>query len=205
MRQIKALADELGISVLLVHHLRKQGDSDPLNKLSGTTGISGAMDALFILDKSRRNAAGATLICASRDTGYRELELQLSPETCVWNLVSDSLESPQLILPEEMNGLIAFMKEKISFSGTNSDFADQFSAYYGKSVSVKGFKQMMNRWRYSLEEQGVFFENRRSNGQRLLDISYFSSDGDESDVNDAKQPCGENCVPFVPCVTETPR
>lgn len=132
VRQIKALADELGISVLLVHHLRKQGDSDPLNKLSGTTGISGAMDALFILDKSRRNAAGATLICASRDTGYRELELQLSPETCVWNLVSDSLESPQLILPEEMNGLIAFMKEKISFSGTNSDFADQFSALLRK-------------------------------------------------------------------------
>lgn len=204
VRQIKALADELGISVLLVHHLRKQGDSDPLNKLSGTTGISGAMDTLFILDKSRRNAAGATLICTSRDTGYRELELQLSPETCVWNLVSDSLESPQLILPEEMNSLIAFMKEKISFSGTNSDFADQFSAYYGKSVSVKGFKQMMNRWRYSLEERGVFFENRRSNGQRLLDISYFSSDGDESDVNDAKQLCGENCVPSVPFVTETP-
>lgn len=172
--------------------------------MSGTTGISGAMDALFILDKSRRNAAGATLICASRDTGYRELELQLSPETCVWNLVSDSLESPQLILPEEMSWLIAFMKEKISFSGTNSDFADQFSAYYGKSVSVKGFKQMMNRWRYSLEEQGVFFENRRSNGQRLLDISFFSSAGDESDVNDVKHPCGENCVPSVPCVTETP-
>ena len=103
-----------------------------------------------------------------------------------------------------MRKLISFIKEKNSIIGKNSDFVDQYIAYYGKSVSVKGFKQMMNRWRYSLEEQGVFFENRRSNGQRLLDISYFSSDGDESDVNDAKQPCGEICVPSVPCVTETP-
>ena len=204
VRQIKALADELNISILLVHHLRKQGDSDPLNKLSGTTGISGAMDALFILDKSKRNAAGATLICTGRDTGYRELELQLSSETCVWNLVSDSLENPQLILPEEMSKLIAFMKEKNSFIGKNSDFVDQFIAYYGKSVSVKGFKQMMNRWRYSLEEQGVYFESRRSNGQRMLDIFYFSSAGDVSVVNDTKQPCGEICVPSVPCVTEKP-
>ena len=54
IRQMKQLADELNISLLLVHHLRKQGDSDPLNKLSGTTGIVGAVDSVFVLDK--RNA-----------------------------------------------------------------------------------------------------------------------------------------------------
>ena len=35
VRKLKALADKMKISLLLVHHLRKQGDSDPLNKLSG--------------------------------------------------------------------------------------------------------------------------------------------------------------------------
>ena len=44
VRALKLLADEKKISLLLVHHLRKQGDSYALNKLSGTTGISGAMD-----------------------------------------------------------------------------------------------------------------------------------------------------------------
>ena len=61
VRKLKTLADKYKISLLLVHHLRKQGDSDPLNKLSGTTGISGAMDAVFILDVSKRIARGATL------------------------------------------------------------------------------------------------------------------------------------------------
>lgn len=75
--------------------------ADELNKLSGTTGISGAVDAVFVLDKSKRNAQGATLICTGRDIEYREMELKLAKETCAWEMVSDSLENPQLILPEE--------------------------------------------------------------------------------------------------------
>lgn len=198
VRQMKQLADELNISILLVHHLRKQGDSDPLNKLSGTTGISGAVDAVFVLDKSKRNAQGATLICTGRDIEYREMELKLSKETCAWEMVSDSIENPQLILPEEMISLINFMKQIVSYSGSNTEFAERFNSFTGKSVTSKGLKQMMNRWRYALEDHGVRFENHRSNGQRLVDI-FYSSAGDESAVSDGNLPCGEACVPFVTC------
>lgn len=198
VRQMKQLADELEISILLVHHLRKQGDSDPLNKISGTTGISGAMDAIFVLDKSKRNADTATLVCTGRDIEYREMEMRLSKEDCVWNLVSDSLENPQMRLPNEMVALIEFMKTQKSFIGTNSEFTELFNSYYGKKLSAKSLKQMMNRWRYSLEEQGVQFTNRRSNGQRLVDISY-SSDRDESAVSDVKILGSKSCVPSVPC------
>lgn len=37
IRQMKQLADELNICLLLVHHLLEQGDNDPFNKLPGTT------------------------------------------------------------------------------------------------------------------------------------------------------------------------
>ena len=96
VRKLKALADKMRISLLLVHHLRKQGDSDPLNKLSGTTGISGAMDAVFILDVSKRHARGATLFCTGRDIESRELELNMSRDTCTWELISDMLDKPEL-------------------------------------------------------------------------------------------------------------
>lgn len=200
VRQMKQLADELSISILLVHHLRKQGDSDPLNKISGTTGISGAMDAIFVLDKSKRNADMATLVCTGRDIEYREMEMRLSKENCTWNLVSDSLENPQMILPDEMVSLVEFMKVQKSFSGTNSDFIESFNSYYGKKLSAKSLKQMMNRWRYSLEEYGVQFTSHRSNGQRLVDISY-SSACDESAVSDGTALGNESCVPSVPCAT----
>lgn len=201
IRVLKALADELKITILLVHHLRKQGDSDPLNKLSGSTGISGAADAAYILDVSRRSQNGATLFCTGRDIDYREIELRFNKEKCLWEVVSDSLENPQILLPKEMTALIAFMKTIKKYFGSNTEFAEQFFSYSGFALSVKSLKQMMNRHRYELEENGVFYENSRSNGQRYLKI-YFSSAGDGSAVKDAKETCGEICGTFVPCVPE---
>jgi len=36
---LKSLADKHRIAILLIHHLRKQADDDPLNMVSGTTGL----------------------------------------------------------------------------------------------------------------------------------------------------------------------
>lgn len=112
VRKLKQLADEWDLSLLLVHHLRKQGDRDPLSKLSGTTGISGAVDAAFVLDQSKRSATGATLFCTGRDIEYRELELDFSKENFLWELISDTLTEPMLALPKEMAALAAFMERE---------------------------------------------------------------------------------------------
>lgn len=93
-----------------MHHLRKQGDSDPFNKLTGTTGIVGAVDTAFVLDKSRRNADSATLYCTGRDVEDRQLELRFSKEEFVWKMLGDSMENREMLLPKEMKLLIDFMK-----------------------------------------------------------------------------------------------
>ena len=203
VRKLKALADKHGISLLLVHHLRKQGDRDPLNKLSGTTGISGAMDAVFILDVSKRHARGATLFCTGRDIESREMELTLSRDTCAWELISDTLEEPELTLPKEMSKLIELMKGIVSFNGGNTEFAKKYSDFSGSSISAKSLKQMMNRWRYPLEENGVYFNSSRSNGQRFIEVRYSplsAIPSDESDVQDATDRGDTACVLSVPCV-----
>lgn len=199
---IKKLADELGISILLVHHLRKQNDNDPLNKLSGTTGISGAVDAVFVLDKSKRSQADATLICTGRDIEYRELELKLSKENCVWELVADSMEEPFLLLPEEMVSFVDFMRNAKKFSGSNSELADAFHICSGFEISPKGLKQMMNKWRYTLEENGVSFRSYRSNGQRLVDISFSVLQSDGSDPSAANIGSVKTSVPCGTCDPE---
>ena len=201
VRKLKALADKLHISLLLVHHLRKQGDSDPLNKLSGTTGISGAMDAVFILDVSKRYAHEATLFCTGRDIESREIELKMSQETCAWELISDTLDKPELTLPDEILKLVEFMKSIELFKGGNTEFTERFCAFSGIEISAKALKQLMNRWRYQLEEKCVYFKSSRSNGQRFLKIRYIPpSAGDESAVNDARNPLPDSSVPSVPCV-----
>lgn len=184
IRLLKQLADELNICLLLVHHLRKQGDSDPFNKLTGTTGIVGAVDTAFVLDKSKRNADSATLYCTGRDVEDRQIELQFSKKDFVWKMLRDSMENREMLLPKEMELLIEFMKVQKSFSGSNTEFADLYNAHTESAVSVKGLKQMMNLWRYSLEEFGLSYRSHRSNGVRLLEVNYSSSARDESAESD---------------------
>ena len=184
IRQMKRLADELNISLLLVHHLRKQGDSDPLNKLSGTTGIVGAVDSVFVLDKSKRGESLATLVCTGRDFEYRQLELKFSSKDFVWELKSDSREQPEKMLPPEMESLVNFMKEQKSFVGGNSEFVELFNKHTDCEVTVKGLKRMMGRWRYDLEELGVHYRDYRNNSTRFMEIKYISSARDESVISD---------------------
>ena len=86
---LKALADQHRIAVLLIHHLRKLNDDDPMNMISGTTGLSGATDSNFVLRRSKRRENPATLYCTGRDIVYRELSLEFNNETHIWNLLSD--------------------------------------------------------------------------------------------------------------------
>lgn len=172
MQKLKRIADDYNITVLLVHHLRKQGDRDPVNRLSGTTGISGAVDAVFVLDRKERAQNAALLVCTGRDVEYRELELRFSKERCVWDLVSDSAENPAQLLPQELNLLLEYMQEIKSFSGGNTELTDDFNAHTGNAIEPKKLKQLMNRWKEKLRELGLTFRSYRSNGQRLVEVQY---------------------------------
>ena len=197
LRVLKELADELGICLLLVHHLRKMNDKDPVNKLSGSTGISGAADAIFVLDKNERMERFAMLHVSGRDIRDRKIQLELDKDTCVWNLISDSLTMPETTLPDELISLYYFMTGANEFIGTNTELA----GYLRKDISPKGLKQMMNRYRYQLEDLGVFFESKRSNGQKYVVVKYRPpSDGDSSASSDSVSSALTDSVPFVPCV-----
>ena len=206
VRELKKLADELQLSILLVHHLRKQGASDPLNKLSGTTGISGAMDAVFILDRGQRSEGAATLVCTGRDIETRKLDLRFSKFDCTWELVQDSLENHSIEMPEELTALTEFVRSIQTFSGSNTQLAGAVSKLVGKEIAPKSLKQMMNRRRYALEEKGVFFRSHRSNGQRLVSVSFSSAppDSDGSAASDVTSSSAGFTVPCDPNSAETP-
>ena len=203
LQPLRLLADELGISLLLVHHLRKMGDKDPINKLSGSTGIAGAVDAIFVLEKNERTENGATLYASGRDIRDRKLALEMNPDTCAWILISDSLQNPEVVMPDELVLLYHYMRGAGAFVGSNTDLA----LCIGATISPKGLKQMMNRWRYKLEELGVYFRSKRSNGQKYVAVRYLPGPtgqvGDPSAARDDLSSAPENCDPSVPCVPGT--
>ena len=172
IQKLKRIADSQRVTILLVHHLRKQGDRDPINKLSGTTGISGAVDAVYVLDKKERSQNTALLICTGRDVEYRELELRFSKERCIWELICDSAENPEVLLPPELISILEYMKQCKHFTGGNTELADEVKRAFGEDVEPKRLKQLMNCWREQLRELGVTFRSYRSNGQRLVEVRY---------------------------------
>lgn len=172
IQKLKRIADDHKLTILLVHHLRKQGDHDPLNRLSGTTGISGAVDAVFVLDKKDRNGDVALLVCTGRDVEYREISLRFSKDRSVWEMTADSAVTPELLLPQELVLFLEYMGEVKFFSGGNTELADAFNIHAGSTTEPKKLKQLMNRWKEKLRELGLSFRSYRSNGQRLVEVKY---------------------------------
>lgn len=190
VRKLKALAEELHIALLLVHHLRKQRDKDPLNMISGSTGISGAADAVYVLDRRNRNNLRATLTCTGRDIEQRKLYLSFDPECCRWDCDLDDVAHPEKRLPPEMERFVTFMWMEERFNGSNAELAERFNSCAGTQLTPRALKQKMNQCRYDLEDCGVYFESFRSNGARMVSVEYrrneSGDDSDEEDANDAK-------------------
>ena len=213
LRVLKALAEELGICLLLVHHLRKMNDSDPINRLSGSSGISGAVDAVYILDKPMRSGNRATLTASGRDIRDRKIELEMNPQSCIWTLISDTLTQPQRNLPDELSALYGVLKDsnEREIVNTNSGLAETLSTVMEKEINPKGLKQMMNKYRYELESFGVFFENGKSNGHKYVVVKYDEAcdsylqkkeetcESASSVSSDSSSAALKTSVPFVPC------
>ena len=49
LEAMQRLAAEYEVSILVVHHLRKLGAADPLDEISGSTGLSGGADGVLVL------------------------------------------------------------------------------------------------------------------------------------------------------------
>ena len=87
---LKQLADKRHIAILLIHHLRKLHDDDPMNMISGSTGSSGAADSAFVLQKNSRLGNIASLHCTGRDIPDRTLTLEFGEDDHIWKLLEDS-------------------------------------------------------------------------------------------------------------------
>ena len=172
VQKLKRIADQYGITILLVHHLRKQGDNNPFNRLSGTTGLTGAADTLFILERQENGQTAARLRCTGRDIGDRVMNLKFSGDRYVWELVSDSAQTPEVMLPTELHGLIRYMKEAGHYRGGNQELCQLIKEQTGVSATPKGLKQKMNVWKTTLEGLGLSFESRKANGERTVEICF---------------------------------
>jgi AAA domain/IclR helix-turn-helix domain len=87
MQGLKAIADEYGIAIVVIHHLRKMDAEDPLDQLSGTTGLSGAADTVLVLN---RTSTGTILHGRGRDIEDIEKAVQFDRGNCTWTVLGEA-------------------------------------------------------------------------------------------------------------------
>jgi hypothetical protein len=89
------LASGQGVAILVVHHLRKLEAGDPLDMISGSTGLTGGVDGAMVL-KRDRGKQDATLVVDGRDIEEpSEFALRWDANIASWSLMGDAEEYRQ--------------------------------------------------------------------------------------------------------------
>ncbi|MBF0632752.1 MAG: AAA family ATPase [Magnetococcales bacterium] len=159
----KEISERHGVSIILVHHLRKMVSDDPDDMLSGTTGLAGGVDGTLILTRDARKPTGPlTLHRRGRDLINDEpLALDWNKESGEWRLL-DKADVEAVAVSEEQqpildvilrNGLPMTRAEIAEALGEESDrIRHRLSRMVTKGVLIKSGSY--NNSRYSIAKTG---------------------------------------------------
>ena len=170
---LKKLADKQHIAILLIHHLRKLHDDDPMNMISGSTGLSGAADSTFVLQKNSRLANVASLHCTGRDISDRTLKLEFGEEDHVWKLLEDSktCSSASKISALQLVHLFsALLSADPEYTGTPSALSAKIDPDGSLGITPKKVTRLVRESVAALRGNGILADTYRSNGKRWISL-----------------------------------
>ena len=181
---LKEFADKYKIAIILVHHIRKQGDNDVFNKVSGTNGIMGSSDTTFILDKKSRTDSTATLYITGRDVEYQEFVLRFN--SCNWELISQATqkEIEEQQTPEVIYKVVELMKNKMEWRGSATELLKELEE---KEIAPTVITKILNEYHFTkLKENNiVYFLYRDKNGRKIIlkrNVIDDNNDNNDSDI-----------------------
>lgn len=127
MCALKNWALSRGVSILLVHHNRKMIDPDAFNMISGTNGIMGSADTIWVITKDKRMDDTATLHITGRDVLPQELAIRFNDSTLRWECLgsADAVQAQQEKSDYDNDELVLTIRDLVSgpgrWSGTAKD------------------------------------------------------------------------------------
>ena len=175
---LKKLADKRHIAILLIHHLRKLHDDDPMNMISGSTGLSGAADSTFVLQKSSRLANIASLHCTGRDIPDRTLKLEFGEDDHVWKLLEDSKTcsgASKISTLQLVHLFSELLRADPTYLGSPSALSAKIDPDGSLGITPKKVTRLVRESVAALRENGILAETYRSNGKRWISLKRADS------------------------------
>lgn len=184
---IKAVADHFDITILLIHHTRKEESEDPFGELSGTMTINAGADTTMILKRRSINDPSGTLYFRGRDVMEQSFELRFDKDATRWEFVSKSNEDtfkkkgPLLELIDQL------LREKGDFSGTATELYQALSEWgevpvKNASLLTKSLNVLTTRLS---ENYDIDYWRTRDSTTRTIHFKRTEKPEDACDSNDA--------------------
>lgn len=156
-----------GVAFLFVHHTRKMQDPDDVfNTVSGSTGIMGAADTIWVISK-KRNAEIATLNITGREVRQESLAIKFNQENFHWEMcgTSDELEEESARAAYRCSPIVRAVK-KLLYDSPDNKWTG-FSSALIKEAKVLGIDIEATS-----QKVGKFIQQNRELFEELDQIAY---------------------------------
>ena len=175
LARLKEFSDTYGVTVLVVHHTRKEGAEDVFNTISGTNGLMGAADGALLLHKDKRTASDAVLEVVGRDQPQLRLHLRFAAAHLCWELLEAETEcyrEPPCPLLEVLSRLVN--EENPSWSGTATELAQcLYKMDSSQSFTPNWIVRTLNVQQENLlREYGVRYISHRTKEGKALSLRW---------------------------------
>jgi hypothetical protein len=148
------LAAEHGVAIVVVHHTRKLAAADPLDEISGSTGLSGGVDGALVL-KRDRGKADAYLHVTGRDIEEeQELALRWDPNKAGWCLIGDAEEHRRSEIRREIHEALADAGQPMGPKDVAAILEQDYEVVRQRlyQMSRDGEVRVVSRGRYAVAE-----------------------------------------------------
>ena len=176
------LAAEHNVAIVVVHHTRKLAASDPLDEISGSTGLPGGADGVLVLKRDRGRADAFLFVAGREIEEEQELALKWNPDTAGWRIVGEADEYRQ---SEERRAIIELLESADALAP--KDVAEAL----GKNASTTRvlLRNMLADGQVAVKDgcyKAVNTINGINDGQgeRLRVYGVYESSGQDTLVND---------------------
>ena len=175
MTSLKTIADRFNITILVVHHTRKEDSDDSFNKISGTNGLLGCADGAMVLQKQSRIGKTATLDITGREVADLRLKLEFD-ESKRWQFIEYGTDSAD----ESSNKLLAAVQKLVSechrWQGTPTELLGALTSVVPPNTKPNALTRQLNTSVQTLAQQyGIQYDFSRTMDARMITLSELPS------------------------------